>query len=144
MVREINLAKAPVAPNQRSQLDPVGWSGTEVVLWTGAVSSSSLVVRYNPASGRWKKAKRCPCRGSAQIGLDPRRSRGWVWDHRRADLQPRTDSWRTINTEPSPLNTKQGSAIVWTGTNLIVWSGAVSKPFNPTPADGASITLKGI
>lgn len=143
-VREIDLAKAPIAPNQRSQLDPVGWSGTEVVFWTGAVSSSSLVVRYNPASGRWKKASAAPCTGSTQIAWI---RNGVVAGCGTSGVQiysPRTDSWRTINTEPSPLNTKERSAIVWTGTNLIVWSGAVSKPFNPTPADGASITLKGI
>ena len=143
-VREIDLAKASVVAKQRSQLDPVGWSGSEVVFWTGGVSFSSLVVRYNPASGRWKKASAAPCRGSTQIA--------WIRDGLVAGCgtsgvqiySPRTDSWRTINTEPSPLKTKEGSAIVWTGTNLIVWSGAVSKPFNPTPADGASITLKGI
>ena len=31
---------------------------------------------------------------------------------------------------------------MWTGTDLIAWSGTVRKPGNPTPADGASLTLK--
>jgi len=43
---------------------------------------------------------------------------------------------------PSPLNSREGSAIVWTGTELIAWSGTVYERFNPTPADGASLTLR--
>jgi hypothetical protein len=35
------------------------------------------------------------------------------------------------------------SEIVWTGTELIVWSGVLAKPNNPTPADGASLALSG-
>jgi hypothetical protein len=53
-----------------------------------------------------------------------------------------TDTWQTITPGPSPLNSREGSAIVWTGADLIAWSGTVYERFNPTPADGASLTLK--
>jgi hypothetical protein len=56
---------------------------------------------------------------------------------------PRTDSWRTIDAGPSPLTSRSDSAIVWTGSDLVVWSGAEDKAYNPTPADGASLRLKG-
>lgn len=143
--RRISLTKAPIDPQQRSQLDPVAWTGTEVVFATGVDASSSSigVVRYNPITGHWKKAGAAPCPGSTQVA--------WLGDRLAAacgtsGLQiytPRTDSWRTIISGPSPLNSYGDSAIVWTGTDLIVWSGSVNKPGNPTPADGASIVLKG-
>jgi len=44
---------------------------------------------------------------------------------------------------PSPLNSREGSAIVWTGSELIAWSDTVYERFNPTPADGALLTLPG-
>lgn len=144
-LRRINPAKAPIDLQQRSQLDPIAWTGTEVVFSTGADRSSSSigVVRYNPTTGRWKKARAAPCTDSTQIA--------WIGNNLVAacgtnGLQlysPRTDSWRTIKPWPSPLSSHGSSAIVWTGTDLIVWSGTANKPGNPTPADGASLTLKG-
>ena len=53
------------------------------------------------------------------------------------------DTWQTITPGPSPLNSREGSAIVWTGHELIAWSGTVYEKFNPTPADGTSLTLVG-
>jgi hypothetical protein len=144
-LRRIDLAQAPVDPQQRLQLSPIGWTGRELVLSTGAQTSSQsiAVVRYKPATGRWQKAPVAPCTGSTQVA--------WIGDRLVAacganglDIYtPRTDSWRTIKNGPSPLSSHGDSAIVWTGTDLIVWSGFVNKPGNPTPAEGASINLKG-
>lgn len=119
---------------------PIGWTGTEVVL-TISTDVSTGVVRYNPTTGSWKKASAAPCPGTTQIA--------WIGDRLVAGcgsngLQiytPRTDIWRTIHPGRSPFNSHANSAIVWTGTNLIVWSGTVGKPGNPTPADGASLAL---
>jgi hypothetical protein len=143
--RRISLAKAPIDPRQRPQLDPVAWTGSEVLIATGSVTSTSSigVVRYNPMTGHWRKASAAPCAGSTQIA--------WIGDRLVAacgtsGLQiytPRTDSWQTAATGPSPVHSRAGSTIVWTRTELIVWSGTVNKPGNPTPADGASIALKG-
>ena len=52
-----------------------------------------------------------------------------------------SDTWRTIQAGSSPLNHREGSAIVWTGTDLIVWSGTVRRAGNPTPNSGKSIRL---
>jgi hypothetical protein len=143
-VRRISIAKAHIALQERSQLDPIGWTGAEVVFSTGAGTSSQsiTVVGYNPTTGRWQKAGVAPCKGSTQVA--------WIGDRLVAACgtngleiyTPRTDTWRTIKDGPSLLSSHGDSAIVWTGTTLIVWSGIVNKPGNPTPADGASITLK--
>jgi hypothetical protein len=52
-------------PEQRSPLDPIIWTGSEVVFSTGADPSAG-VVRYSPTTGRWK-ASAAPCSGSTQI-----------------------------------------------------------------------------
>jgi hypothetical protein len=140
-LREIDLSKAPLTAQQRSQLNPVGWTGTEVVFWIGASSSSSPVVRYNPSTGQWKKASVARCKSYGQFA--------WVGDRVIAACgtnqvqvyTPRSDIWNTINAGPSPLNSRQSSETTWTGTDEIVWSGIVNKPGNPTPADGAVIAL---
>ncbi len=143
--RKISLAKAPVD----LQLNPIAWTGTEVVFSTSAdpLFSSTGVVLYNPTTGAWRRAKAAPCSlpatGYTQIA--------WIGDRLVAacgtnGLQiysPRSDTWRTLEPGPSPLNSRGWSAIVWTRRDLIVWSGTVKKPMNPTPATGASITLKG-
>jgi hypothetical protein len=144
-VRRISIAKAHIALQERSQLDPIGWTGADVIFSTGAGTSSQsiTVVRYNPTTGRWQNAGVAPCKGSTQVA--------WIGDRLVAACgtngleiyTPRTDTWRTIKSGPSLLGSHGDSAIVWTGTTLIVWSGIVNKPGNPTPADGASITLKG-
>ncbi len=143
-VRRISIAKAHIALQERAQLDLIGWTGAEVVFSTGAGTSSQsiTVVGYNPTTGRWQKAGVAPCKGSTQVA--------WIGDRLVAACgtngleiyTPRTDTWRTIKDGPSLLSSHGDSAIVWTGTTLIVWSGIVNKPGNPTPADGASITLK--
>jgi hypothetical protein len=143
-VRRISIAKAHIALQERAQLDLIGWTGAEVVFSTGAGTSSQsiTVVGYNPTTGRWQKAGVAPCKGSTQVA--------WIGDRLVAACgtngleiyTPRTDTWRTIKDGPSLLSSHGESAIVWTGTTLIVWSGIVNKPGNPTPADGASITLK--
>lgn len=141
-LREIDLTGAPVDAQQRSQLNPVEWIGTEILFSTGA-GHSTRVVRYNPTTGRWRRAKAAPCAGSAQTAWIGDRLVAACGTNRLQIYTPRTDSWSTIKSGPAPLTSREGSAIVWTGTSLIVWSGAVSKPGNPTPADGASLVLKG-
>ena len=144
-LRRIDLAQAPVEPQQRLQLSPIGWTGRELVLSAGAQTSSQsiAVVRYKPATGRWQKAQAAPCTGSTQVAwIGDRLVAAWGTNGLEV-YTPRTDTWRTIKNGPSPLSSHGDSAIVWTGTTLIVWSGIVNKPGNPTPADGASIKLKG-
>ncbi len=149
LLRRLNLTKAPVQPRQRSQLDPVAWTGTEVLFSTSAdpLASSSGVVLYNPATGRWRKARRAPCALPAatytQIAWIGRRL---VVACASSSLQlysPRTNSWQVIHPGRSPLNSRSSSALAWSGAELIVWSGTTRTPGNPTPADGASLTLSG-
>ena len=147
-LRTIDLAKAPIVPEQ--QLTLIGWSGTDVVFTTVGVptnvnSGRIVVVRYDPATGSWSKGAFAPFPGASGVYQQT----AWLGDRLVAadgssGLQIYsldTDTWQTITPGPSPLNSRSGSAIVWTGTELIAWSGTVYERYNPTPADGASLRL---
>jgi len=144
-VHRISLTKAHIALQPLPQLDPIAWTGSEVLFSTGAATSSSRigVLRYNPTTGRWKNASRAPCTGSTQVAWAGGQLVAACGTKGLQIYTVRSDSWRTIKPAPSLLNSHADSAIVWTGTELIVWSGIVNKPGNPTPADGASIVLSG-
>jgi hypothetical protein len=51
------------------------------------------------------------------------------------------DAWDVVEAGRSPMSSRAGSAIVWTDTELVVWSGTVRRPGNPTPNTGMSIAL---
>jgi hypothetical protein len=148
-LRKISLTKAPIVPEQ--QLTLVGWSGTDLVFSTVGVptnvnSGRILIVRYDPATRRWRRGTFAPF----PIPTGVYTQTAWLGDRYVAadgssGLQIYsldTDTWQTITPGPSPLNSREGSAIVWTGRDLIAWSGTVYEGFNPTPADGASLRLK--
>ena len=144
--REIPLPAASqvFGSDTAASLKPIGWTGAEVV-FTVAVPGSVQIIRYNPTTGSWRKGPLAPCY------IPPAYTQGaWLGDRYVAacgadGLQIyslATNAWTTITPGPSPLNSRDGSVIVWTGTDLIAWSGTVYKRFNPTPADGASLRLK--
>lgn len=139
-LRQIDLSKAPVTPLQRRQLDPVGRSGSELVFWAGGPSSSP-VVRYNPTTDRWTKAAAAPCRPYRQIAWAGARLVVACATDRLESYDARTNSWSATKPGPSPLNSRTSSEIAWTGSDLIVWSGAAAARYNPTPGDGASVAV---
>jgi len=145
-LRKIDLAKAPIAPQQ--QLKLIGVSGTDLVFSTvGLANVRIFIVRYDPTTGSWsRKGAFAPF----PVPVGAYTQTAWLGDRYVAadgssGLQIYgldTDTWQTITPGPSPLNSREGSAIVWTGSELIAWSGTVYERFNPTPADGASLRLK--
>jgi hypothetical protein len=147
-LRRIDLAGAPIVPEQ--QLSLLGSSGGELVLSivgvpTNVNSGRLAIVRYDPARGRWTKGAFAPFPATSDVYQQT----AWLGDRVIAadgssglqifDLA--TGGWETITPGPSPLNARAGSAIVWTGNELIAWSGTVYEHFNPAPADGASLML---
>ena len=131
-VREITLPAPSEAfgADTAVSLKPIGWTGTEVV-FSADGSGSVRVIRYNPTIDGWKGVPAAVA-SCGEFGLQ-------IYS-----LATNTWTLRTMTPGPSPLSSRGGSAIVWTGTDLIVWSGMVGKPGNPTPADGASLTLKNL
>ena len=146
-LRKIDLTKAPVAPQQ--QLKLIGVSGSDLVFSTeGLANLRIFIVDYDPTTDSWsKKGAFAPF----PVPVGAYTQTAWLGDRYAAadgssGLQIYSldsDAWETITPGPSPLNSREGSAIVWTGADLIAWSGTVYERFNPTPADGATLTLRG-
>jgi hypothetical protein len=129
-----------------ASLTPIAWTGRAVIFraWT---ERSLRALSYRPATGRWRIGPAAPCR--LPHGTDTQT----VWTGDRLVLpcaggglqlyDPVTESWqpRALAPTVSPLGTRIGSAIAWTGREVIVWSGAALARFNPTPADGAALAV---
>jgi hypothetical protein len=136
VLEEIDLAGAPVA-----SVAPVGWTGDEVL----AVGDDRVdLVAYDPATGAWRSGSAAPCPAGGAY-----RQAAWIGDRYvaacgRDALQlydPGTDAWDVIEAGVSPFTSASGSAIAWTGRDLIAWSGTVPRPGNPTPNRGAAVRL---
>jgi len=145
-LRKIDLSRAPIAPQQQLRL--IASSGSDLVFSTvGLANGRILLLRYHPATDTWRRGSFAPF----PVPDTAYTQTAWLGDRYlvadgSSGLQIYsldTDTWQTITPGPSPLNAREGSAIVWTGHELIAWSGTVYEKFNPTPADGASLTLEG-
>ena len=140
-MKQFDLSKAPVDPSERGMLRPIGWTGTEVVLQVGGDLPTGLIF-FDPSTGAWRTGARPP----AGVASDQ-----WAWLGDRYVLPATSgrlelydvanDTWQVIQAGTSPLSTRNQSAIVWTGKDLIVWSGTTSAKYNPTPNSGMYIRL---
>ncbi len=122
---------------------PVGWTGTELVFAT--YDEPSLAIRrYTPATGTWQTGASTTCTPTGSSFAQS----AWLGDRFLGSCGDALlvyavadDSWDVVHTDSSPLGTHYSSAIAWTGAELIVWSGGIAASFNPTPNEGATITL---
>ena len=118
---------------------PVAWTGSEVF---GTGDDRSSVRFYDPATDQWRAGGVAPCdAGHRQVAFLGDR---YVTACGRDALQVyslATDTWETVPAGTSPLNAHSGSAIAWTGAELIAWSGVARRTGNPTPNNGKSIAL---
>ena len=138
-LHQIDLARAP-----QSSLAVIGWAGSDVVLTTTG-PGRHRIVRYDPATGIWTRGPLAPC------AVNPSSYTQSYWIGSRYAVgcapsgleiyDPSTNAWTVLDAGPSPLSSRDGSAITWTGTELIAWSGILFQPLNPAPDDGSSIAL---
>jgi hypothetical protein len=104
------------------------------------------VLSYRLSTSRWQIGPVAPC--VLPHGADTQTV--WIGDRlvvpcAANGLQvydPQSRAWQRLAPGASPLETRAGSAIAWTGRQLIVWSGWAFRRFNPTPEDGASLVLR--
>jgi hypothetical protein len=135
-LEEIDLAAAPA-----DSVTSVGWTGSEV-LATG--SGRADLVLFDPSDESWRSAAAAPCAVEGAY-----RQTAWLGDRYAATCGPdalqvydvAADAWEVVEAGRSPMSSRAGSAIVWTGTDLVVWSGIARRPGNPTPSTGSSIAL---
>jgi hypothetical protein len=115
------------------------WTGTEMIVWGGATSSTSSLgdgARYNPVTKVWQAL--------SSVGAPAARrdhTAVWtgtemiVWGGARttqgqalADggrYNPATDTWTPI-VAPSNVQARFGHTAVWNGSDIVLWGGAPS------------------
>lgn len=139
----VDLNEAPVTRTQLPQLAPIGWTGSSVALTAGDPSAG--LVFYDPSSDSWSTGRKAPC----SIPDSTYTQSAWLGDrfaipcgvNRLQIYDVSSDTWQVIAAGPSPLNTRFGGAIAWTGKDLFAWSGTVYRVGNPTPNSGTIISL---
>jgi len=125
----------PGAPAPRLRHTAV-WTGTEMIIWGGASSSTGIPVntgaRYDPALKRWSPLP------APEITASARDSHTAVWtgnemiiwggrNPRPLDTGARfilaSNTWVGMPTSGAP-DPRFGHSAVWTGKEMIVWGGA--------------------
>jgi hypothetical protein len=125
------------------------WTGTEMIVWGGRAGSEEEPAAdgaaYYPASDSWRLISEGP--------LEPRFAHtavwtgtemivwgggfNWVGDGRpRADgaaYDPSSDSWRLISA--APIDGRFFHSAVWTGTEMLIWSGSEGDSQGDWPND---------
>ncbi|HWQ90446.1 MAG TPA: hypothetical protein VN673_02155, partial [Clostridia bacterium] len=143
------------------------WTGTEMIVWGGSYfagspggSRPSYLCsgggRYDPASDTWRgiNTNGAPSARSSHSAV-------WtgtemiIWGGAGKDEQsgaltnfndgarynPATDSWTPITSLGAPI-ARHGHTAVWTGSEIIIWGGAViSEPWNLYRSDGGRYNL---
>jgi hypothetical protein len=163
------LASEIFGADTAASLVPIGWSGTEVVFTVPFSSTAVRIMQYDPELGGWPGVPGGAChvveapangRGCRDWRLSPPSpctlaltgaQTAFLGDRFVApcgtdgvqvlDLGTNGWTWREATRGVSPLSGRDGSAVAWTGRELIVWSGSVGGRPGSTPNDGASLRL---
>jgi hypothetical protein len=131
------------------------WDGREVLV-VGAGARSQDALAYNPTTNRWRRlASMEPGHGGASRAAVWTGKRLLVWGGTQYDptgdvlarhglsYDPETDRWSAL--PEWPLRSRDGSTVVWTGRQLVVWGGVIGTPLGKsTPPEyltnGAAFT----
>ncbi len=132
------------APSPRSQMAAV-WTGEELIVWGGWGDSGESPTsggRYNPRTDTWTAMSL----GNAPEG---RLESAFVWTGRELVVwggllqggnrsactggryDPQSETWKPLQTEGAPVSAR-GMQAIWTGSEMIVWSGAHLEGDSPT------------
>ncbi len=113
------------------------WSGHELLVWGGSSSNSQLGGRYDPSTDTW-----VPISMNGAVP-PPLANAAGVWTGREMlvwggfDLaaqqnvnvggryDPIADAWTAMGTGPGNPPGRQRATAVWTGSEMLVWGGAI-------------------
>jgi N-acetylneuraminic acid mutarotase len=120
------------------------WTGKEVVLWGGGTSNEAFDdgAAYDPATDKWRPLPKSPIAGRFSHATWTDKEvlfwGGEDWSQVFADgaaYDPAANTWRSL--PEGPLSARIVDAQVWTGQEMVVWSGTPGT-FNNYFADGAA------
>ena len=128
------------------------WTGSELLVWggydvddSGHVSGSNDGAAYDPATDSWRALPPGPLEGRYYQGSTWTGTEMVIWGGAVGDgaegrtfadgasFDPATNVWRSL--PAAPISGRSDPALVWTGTEVLVWGGIVDAPGAVT--DGA-------
>lgn len=141
------LAPAPIYPHYNPR---AAWTGKRMYIWGGADGSAPAeLAAYTPETGAWTKAPPPPspmAGGAEMVWSNPPGQPGrlLIWGASSCRVQngtgmryrPSTHTWSWMR--KSPLRTRQGFRMIWTGTRMVVWGGYDCATGSQEFKDGAS------
>lgn len=117
------------------------WTGSEMIIWGGRDSTSSINngARYDPSTDTWQPISTIDA-PKYHYGFDWGKA---VWTGNEMILlnkfnfnpdpggryDPATDTWQPISSDGAPGGV---GAIVWTGTEVLVWNSISFSAYNPS------------
>lgn len=113
------------APTMRSGFASA-WTGSELAIWGGAPSGSSIDVLlsgalYNPVSDTWRPmSSQCASAAGSYTFWTGSELLTWTPGATGARYDPAADTWRTTSIMGAPAS--RLAKAVWTGRSLLVWS----------------------
>jgi len=129
------------------------WTGTRMIVWGGASSSSTLKndgASYDVVSNTWAPIAPSPLSARRQQNAVWTGSKLFIWGgydksvalKTGALYDPASDSWTTI--PEGPLSARHSSAIVYSAATkqVLVWGGCTSGYCTAAAADGAAYDLE--
>jgi len=138
---ELATPSSSSAPRSESRL--VGRLGGHTLVFDASHDQTVQLAFYDTAGTMWRMSRPVEC----QPGDSTNRKwtdQGYAVACGRDSIafyRANSDTWTTYSPGRSLFNANSGSAIVWTGGELVVWSGSTNETYNPTPNVGARTTL---
>jgi hypothetical protein len=141
------LPPAPLTPHPPPR---AVWTGKRMYIWGPGTSDYPVeAASYTPETGRWYKLPPPPSRMAASVEMvwsnppgQPGRILFWgastcsTVNGTGMRYRPGTHTWSWMR--KSPLQTRQGFQMIWTGTRMIVWGGHPCGNQTVQLKDGAS------
>ncbi len=127
------------APSPRRYHTTV-WTGSEMIIWGGNDASQTYNdgARYLPGTDTWLPMSSIGA--PQQLYGNYNAETFWtgsemlLWDRTSVTggrYNPVTDTWSPISTAGAPTTTPQSEAVVWTGTEILIWGSDYFGAYNP-------------
>jgi hypothetical protein len=118
------------------------WTGTRMLVWDASATGRTSGGLYDPAADRWTAIRPGPALAANHSGpvWTGTQLIAWTGGIPTAGIAyaPATNRWSTLPPAPLARGDRSGAAMVWTGREVVIWSGWSTAAASPPYRDGAA------
>jgi hypothetical protein len=118
------IAPAPIAGRDGAA---AVWTGRQLLVWDApSAGGRTTGALYDPVRDRWTPIARGPALAANRSGPVWTGTQLVAWNGTGTGgiaYAPATDSWSTLPPGPLVRGDRTGAAVVWTGREVVIWSG---------------------